>query len=449
MTGGQDHPGTGRTLRGETTHKVDYETICRACGVEWVRKVDPYEVGKLYQTLREGIIHKGVSVVIASRPCVLDPVKIKGTPLAVNLAGCVACQACMNLGCPSITWADELYEDHHKVKIDPATCIGCTICAPDLSLRLHPAGAPMNTMTAAPHSDVSRATRNIMIVGVGGQGVIMVSKVMALLGQKQGLQVKQSEVHGMAKRGGIGVQPCAARAAGVVADDRQGRGRCPGRARMGGRPALARFPQAGHGRIHRRHAAHRAALRLPQPQGRRGLRLRQGNSGRGHRQGRRTALRSMPPSIAAELGDSRAANTVLLGTLSASLDYPVEDWLDVIDQAVPTKTREINRKAFEAGRAWAEAVRVDPSLRFEDAAAASLAPAAHRDISVRLEINAAWCKGCDICVKLCPERCLALNAEHVAVLKNPEACTGCHVCEWLCPDFAISVRTVERHPAVA
>jgi len=52
-------------------------------------------------------------------------------------------------------------------------------------------------------------------------------------------------------------------------------------------------------------------------------------------------------------------------------------------------------------------------------------------------------------VKLCPERCLSLNAEQVAVLKNPEACTGCHVCEWLCPDFAISVRTKLREPVVA
>ncbi len=129
MTGGQDHPGTGKTLRGEPTHKVDYETICRAVGVEWVRKVDPYEIGHLYQTLREAIMFKGVSVVISARPCVLDPVKIKGTPLAVTAAGCVACQACMNLGCPSLTWTEEMVEGHHKVKIDPSTCIGCTLCA--------------------------------------------------------------------------------------------------------------------------------------------------------------------------------------------------------------------------------------------------------------------------------------------------------------------------------
>ena len=129
MTGGQDHPGTGRTLRGEPTHKVDYETICRAVGVEWVRKADPYEVGHLYQTLREAIVHKGLSVVIAERPCVLDPVKIKGQPLEVKAEGCIACQACMNLGCPSITWTDQMHEGHHKVMIEASTCIGCTLCA--------------------------------------------------------------------------------------------------------------------------------------------------------------------------------------------------------------------------------------------------------------------------------------------------------------------------------
>ena len=46
------------------------------------------------------------------------------------------------------------------------------------------------------------APRNVLIVGVGGQGVIMVSKLLAMICQRQGLEVKQSEVHGMAKRGG-------------------------------------------------------------------------------------------------------------------------------------------------------------------------------------------------------------------------------------------------------
>jgi indolepyruvate ferredoxin oxidoreductase beta subunit len=47
------------------------------------------------------------------------------------------------------------------------------------------------------------APTNVLVVGVGGQGVIMISKVLAQLCQQQGYQVKQSEVHGMAKRGGV------------------------------------------------------------------------------------------------------------------------------------------------------------------------------------------------------------------------------------------------------
>jgi indolepyruvate ferredoxin oxidoreductase alpha subunit len=35
----------------------------------------------------------------------------------------------MNLGCPAITWIDELFEDKHKVEINPVSCIGCTLCA--------------------------------------------------------------------------------------------------------------------------------------------------------------------------------------------------------------------------------------------------------------------------------------------------------------------------------
>lgn len=129
MTGGQDHAGTGRTLRGDATHRVDFEQMARACGVKWVKKVDAYDVAGAYQALREAAAYRGVAVVIADRPCVLDPIKIKGPPLAVQAAGCTACQMCMNLGCPSLLWTDEIYDGHHKVRINPDTCIGCTLCA--------------------------------------------------------------------------------------------------------------------------------------------------------------------------------------------------------------------------------------------------------------------------------------------------------------------------------
>lgn len=129
MTGGQDHPGTGHTLRGEDAPRVDFEQMVRACGVKWVRKVDSYDVASVYQATREAAAFKGVAVVISDRPCVLDPVRIKGPALQVDTAGCTACQSCMNLGCPALGWSAEMLDGHHKVRINEELCIGCTLCA--------------------------------------------------------------------------------------------------------------------------------------------------------------------------------------------------------------------------------------------------------------------------------------------------------------------------------
>ncbi|MCP5026923.1 MAG: indolepyruvate ferredoxin oxidoreductase subunit alpha [Actinomycetia bacterium] len=129
MTGGQDHPGTGRTLRGEVTHRVEYAELCRAVGVDWIRRVDSYDLAAVHQALREGTEHPGVAVIISDRPCVLDPVKIVGPAFRVDSEACTACQSCMNLGCPAILWSDEIFEGKHKVRIDEAACIGCSLCA--------------------------------------------------------------------------------------------------------------------------------------------------------------------------------------------------------------------------------------------------------------------------------------------------------------------------------
>ena len=143
--------------------------------------------------------------------------------------------------------------------------------------------------------------------------------------------------------------------------------------------------------------------------------------------------------IAVNLGDVRAANTVLLGSLSASFDYPAEHWREILDSMVPKATLELNRRAFDAGRRWTRSGNVEKRPEVT-------AHAAHTTLTTvpasafELEINVAWCKGCGICHKLCPERCLTLNPERIAVLKNPDACAGCRICEWLCPDFAITIR---------
>lgn len=129
MTGGQEHPGTGRTLQGGDTPAVDLVALCKAIGVEDVRVVDPYDIAATNAALDAAVANRGPSVVITNRPCVEAPVKVRDRPYVVDAEACTACQACMALGCPSIVWSDETFEGRRKVVIDTVTCTGCTLCA--------------------------------------------------------------------------------------------------------------------------------------------------------------------------------------------------------------------------------------------------------------------------------------------------------------------------------
>jgi indolepyruvate ferredoxin oxidoreductase beta subunit len=287
---------------------------------------------------------------------------------------------------------------------------------------------------------VATATTNVLIVGVGGQGVIMISKVLAELCQRQGHQVKQSEVHGMAKRGG-----------GVFSHVRFGervwsptipRGEADILLALEWAEALRwlNFLKPDKGTFiadtqhivppfacidRRRGAADGYARETP------GEILERVAKGYALDAGQ----------MAAELGNQKVANTILLGALSTALDFPVEDWQTVLLRSVPPKTKDLNLQAFELGRDWVAKAADAPSPP-----AVRLPPEALEGpaVEVELEIIEAWCKGCDICVKMCPERCLALNAEQVAILTDAAACTGCGICEWLCPDFAIAVHKRTR-----
>lgn len=129
MTGGQEHPGTGITLRGEDTTPVDLVGLCRAVGVQDVRVVDPYDLAETHLAIESAMNRQGTSVVIVARPCVEAPRKVRDWPFEVIADACTACQLCMNLGCPSIVWSDEVADGRRKVVIDAATCTGCTLCA--------------------------------------------------------------------------------------------------------------------------------------------------------------------------------------------------------------------------------------------------------------------------------------------------------------------------------
>jgi len=281
---------------------------------------------------------------------------------------------------------------------------------------------------------------NVLIVGVGGQGVIMVSKILARLSQMQGLQVKQSEVHGMAKRGGS-----------VFSHIRFGEEVWSPTIPMGEADVVLGLEWAEGLRWLRYLKLDTGTFisdtkRIVPPFS---CRDRTHDAHHGYAHHTVAEIIEQVPSafapdatgMATELGNDRVANTILLGILSTVMDFPVEDWLKVLPEFVPPKTLDTNLRAFEAGRVWTTQPH-EPDLE-EPSVPIQTGPAMRRQVS--LEITDEWCKSCDICVKMCPERCLALNERQIARLVNPEACTGCRVCEWLCPDFAIAVN-VEAVP---
>jgi indolepyruvate ferredoxin oxidoreductase beta subunit len=300
-------------------------------------------------------------------------------------------------------------------------------------------------------SAAQRATTptNVLVVGVGGQGVIMVSRVVASLCHARGLQVKQSEVHGMAKRGGA-----------VFSHIRFGHQVWSPTIPKGEADVLIALEWAEGLRWLDYLDPHRGIL-IADTQ-----RIVPPFSCRNRKRGAVAAYVTETPAeiidrvaqgfaldaggIAGALGNRRAANTVLLGALSCALDFAADDWLEVLSRFVPAKTVEINRRAFLEGRAWvaeADAGAERQAVGAGDAPPAAPAAEAHR--GVRLEIIEAWCKGCDICVKMCPERCLLLNGKGIVELTDAGACTGCRICEWLCPDFAIAVHADGAAAAIA
>ncbi len=136
MTGGQPHPATGQTIRGDPAPRVDLAALCRALGVEWVEVVDPYDVSATFRVLEAAVAHPGVSVVITNRPCVEAPRKIRERPFTVVADQCTACQACMVLGGPALVWTPSWVDGRPRVAIEAGLCSGCAVCP-----QVCPAGA--------------------------------------------------------------------------------------------------------------------------------------------------------------------------------------------------------------------------------------------------------------------------------------------------------------------
>lgn len=120
MTGHQQHPATGKNLKGEPAPVVLLDELCKACGVKDLQIVDAYDVKAVEKAVKSAIASNEVSVIIAQRPCALLD-KTKKPTMVVD--GCKNCGVCMKLGCPAIS------RTNSGVQIDPTQCTGCGVCA--------------------------------------------------------------------------------------------------------------------------------------------------------------------------------------------------------------------------------------------------------------------------------------------------------------------------------
>lgn len=191
------------------------------------------------------------------------------------------------------------------------------------------------------------ATRSVVLAGVGGQGTILAANLLASALVEHGYDVKTSEVHGMAQRGGSVIS--MVRFGSAVASPLVPYGEAEALVATELLETLRNLEfLAPGGRVI---ASRTRVDPLPVLQGA----VEYPADAEEH-------ISSIAPesiivdaaAIAAEAGDARAANTVLLGILSPMLPVGEDEWLAAIESLVKAKAVEANRKAFLAGRRLAE-----------------------------------------------------------------------------------------------
>ncbi|MBQ7972592.1 MAG: indolepyruvate oxidoreductase subunit beta [Lachnospiraceae bacterium] len=186
-------------------------------------------------------------------------------------------------------------------------------------------------------------TKNIMIVGVGGQGTLLTSRILGGITTAAGYEVKLSEVHGMAQRGGS-----------VVTFVRFGDEVFEPIVEEGQADVLIAFEKL-------------EALRYAHFLKKDGVLIV--NDRRIDPITVLTGAAEYPENIiedlskkykvisvdaqdvALKLGNAKVFNTVIIGVAAKHMDFSKEDWIRVIENTVPPKTVEMNKAAFEAGYA--------------------------------------------------------------------------------------------------
>ncbi len=125
MTGHQQNPSTGMTLKEQPTYAVMPENVAEAVGVrkEHIRTVDPLNVAEVEKVLKEELASEEPSVIVCRRPCALLKGVTKMPAYSIDPDKCKSCRACMGIGCPCISMVNG------KAFIDSTLCTGCGLCS--------------------------------------------------------------------------------------------------------------------------------------------------------------------------------------------------------------------------------------------------------------------------------------------------------------------------------
>lgn len=187
-------------------------------------------------------------------------------------------------------------------------------------------------------------TTNILITGVGGQGIITASEVLAEVALLAGWQVKKSEVHGMSQRGGNVESHVRISAEGPVYSPLIPAGQADLLVAFEALEALrgvAMTRPDGLLLVDDREIPPMSVTAGPYAYPENPIEVLRGT-------GRRVVV---VPSfkLARSLGEQRAANMVMLGAASRLLPFASETWCEAIARVVKPKALEINRKAFDRG----------------------------------------------------------------------------------------------------
>jgi len=184
-------------------------------------------------------------------------------------------------------------------------------------------------------------TKNIMIVGVGGQGTLLTSRILGALTIQAGYDVKLSEVHGMAQRGGS-----------VVTYVRYGDKVYEPIIEEGQADVLIAFERLEALRY--AHYLKESGVIVVNDQRIDPMPVVIGAAkypenileelAKEHRVYKVDALEE-----AKKIGNGKVFNVIVLGIAAQHMDFSKEDWLKVIADTVPAKTVALNQKAFEVG----------------------------------------------------------------------------------------------------